>query len=139
MAELVRAGATYYSDEYAVLDEKGRVFPYPRPIHLRREGSAVRDRVAMAALGGKTGRLPLPVGLVLMTHYREGARWRPRPLTPGQLVLALFANTVAAKHAAERALPVLRAVAVGALGLRGVRGDAAALAQQILERIEQKK
>ena len=28
VAELVRAGAIYYSDEYAVLDEQGRVHPY---------------------------------------------------------------------------------------------------------------
>jgi serine kinase of HPr protein (carbohydrate metabolism regulator) len=28
----VRAGGTYYSDEYAVFDEQGRVHPYPRPI-----------------------------------------------------------------------------------------------------------
>src|SRR5687768_13430354 len=28
VAELVRAGAIYYSDEYAVLDKDGRVYPY---------------------------------------------------------------------------------------------------------------
>ena len=32
---LIRAGATYYSDEYAVLDERGRVHPYPRPLGMR--------------------------------------------------------------------------------------------------------
>jgi hypothetical protein len=31
VAELVRAGATYYSDEFAVLDSRGRVHPFPRP------------------------------------------------------------------------------------------------------------
>src|SRR6266851_8913285 len=30
--QLVRAGATYYSDEYAVLDARGRVHPYARPL-----------------------------------------------------------------------------------------------------------
>src|SRR5947207_12547351 len=29
-AEFVRAGATYYSDEYAVLDDHGRVHPYAK-------------------------------------------------------------------------------------------------------------
>jgi len=28
---LVRAGAEYYSDEFAVLDARGRVHPYPLP------------------------------------------------------------------------------------------------------------
>src|SRR5438105_4028110 len=35
VAELLRAGATFYSDEYAVLDARGRVHPYPEPLSLR--------------------------------------------------------------------------------------------------------
>ncbi len=42
---LVRAGATYYSDEFAVLDSKGRVHPYTRPLSLR-ENDAKARRVA---------------------------------------------------------------------------------------------
>jgi len=33
--ELVRAGAVYYSDEYAVLDARGRVHPFAQPVALR--------------------------------------------------------------------------------------------------------
>src|SRR6476469_10330058 len=35
---LLAAGATYYSDEFAVLDAKGRVHPFPRRLSLRRPG-----------------------------------------------------------------------------------------------------
>src|SRR4030095_9548952 len=35
--ELVRAGAQYYSDEYAVLDSAGGVHPYLRPLAIRNE------------------------------------------------------------------------------------------------------
>ena len=35
VAELVRAGATYYSDEYAVLDSRGRVHPFSKPLELQ--------------------------------------------------------------------------------------------------------
>src|SRR5262249_48159665 len=35
VATLVRAGATYYSDEYAVFDRQGKVYPYARPLSLR--------------------------------------------------------------------------------------------------------
>ena len=35
VAELVRRGAVYYSDEFAVLDETGRVHPYRRTPVLR--------------------------------------------------------------------------------------------------------
>ncbi|HEX6631974.1 MAG TPA: hypothetical protein VF048_12825, partial [Gemmatimonadaceae bacterium] len=40
-AALVRAGAHYYSDEFTVLDDRGLVLPFPRPLHLRAaDGSA---------------------------------------------------------------------------------------------------
>jgi hypothetical protein len=35
VAELLRRGATYFSDEYALIDSEGRVHPYPRPLLLR--------------------------------------------------------------------------------------------------------
>ena len=44
VAELIRAGATYYSDEYAVLDERGRVHPYARPLAVRVDGRRQRRR-----------------------------------------------------------------------------------------------
>ena len=48
--QLVRAGATYYSDEYAVLDARGRVHPYPRPLGMR---SLVRNK---EGFGGRNRR-----------------------------------------------------------------------------------
>ena len=39
MAELLRAGAVYYSDEYAVVDPWGRVHPFAKPLSIR-DGSA---------------------------------------------------------------------------------------------------
>ena len=40
VAELVRAGATYYSDEFALLDSQGRVHRiYTRDIRMRRPGA----------------------------------------------------------------------------------------------------
>src|SRR5436309_11058754 len=35
VAALVQTGATYFSDEYAVVDPEGRVHPYPRPLSIR--------------------------------------------------------------------------------------------------------
>jgi hypothetical protein len=46
LGALLRAGAAYYSDRYAVLDGKGRVHPYPTPLpeHLRLAPEAGGDR-----------------------------------------------------------------------------------------------
>jgi len=132
VAALVRAGATYYSDEYAVLDARGRVHPYPTPLSMREAGADRPRKVPAAALGGTAGLRPLPVGLVLVTQYRAGSRWRPRPLSAGQAALALLANTVAARRRPAAALATLRRIASGASGIRGPRGEADAVAPAIL-------
>src|SRR4029453_17384113 len=73
----LEAGATYYSDEFAVLDRAGRVHPFARPLAIRDSSTGVTRRVPVAALGAGTGTTPLPIRLVLVTSYRAGARWRP--------------------------------------------------------------
>src|SRR5258705_3729934 len=74
---LVEARATYYSDELALLDEPGRVHPYPIPLAIRpgRDGGPPMKYRA-EELGGVAGVGPLPVGLVLITRHRSAA---PRP------------------------------------------------------------
>ena len=67
--ELVRAGATYYSDDYAVFDARGRVHPFPRQLSIRRNGAHVQERHPVESLGGVAGEMPLPVGLVAVTEY----------------------------------------------------------------------
>lgn len=135
VAELVRAGATYYSDEYAVLDSRGRVHPFAKPLELREEGQFRQTKFTAAELGGQAGTKPLPVGLVLMTQFKNGARWRPRKLTAGKGVLELLFNTVSARRSPARALATLQRVAAQADVLKGVRGDARGVASAVLERV----
>ncbi len=138
VAELVRAGATYYSDEYAVLDSRGRVHPFFKPLELREEGKFKQSKVTVAELGGHAGTKPLPVGLVLMTRYKSGARWRPRKLTPGKGVLEMLFNTVSARRNPERAMATLQRVTAQADVLKGVRGDATQVVTALLQRAEGK-
>ena len=135
VAELVRAGATYYSDEYAVLDSRGRVHPFSKPLELREEGEFRQTKITAAELGGQSGTKPLPVGLVLMTQYKSGARWRPRKLSAGSGVLEMLFNTVSARRSPERALSTLQRVAAHAEVLKGVRGDARDVVDSLLRRL----
>jgi hypothetical protein len=136
VAELVRAGADYYSDEYAVLDTEGRVHPYARPLSVR-EGDGLRQtRRRVEEFGGRAGEGPLPVGLVVVARYERGAGWRPRRLTPGECVLELLSNTVPARRSPARVLRALTRAADGANSLAGPRGEAAAVAQAILRSLE---
>jgi len=133
---LVRAGATYYSDEYAVFDAQGRVHPYPRRLAIREDYSSRFRRCLPEALGGRVGVGPLPVGLIAVSNYRSGARWRPRRLSPGQAVLALLANTVPARRRPADALAALHRAVSQAVAMRGARGEALETAAAILRTLE---
>jgi hypothetical protein len=130
---LVKAGATYYSDEFAVLDELGRVHPYAIPLAIRprRDGDPpVKYRVE--ELGGVPGVGPLPVGLVLFTRYVLGARFNPRPLSAGRAVLELLSHTLPARRRPERVLDTLTRTVARASVVRSPRGEAEETARRIL-------
>jgi hypothetical protein len=133
IAALVRAGARYYSDEYAVLDNRGRVHPYPRELALRDPATWRQQPHSISALGGRSGLRPLTVGAVIVTRYHKGRLWHPRKLTPGEGVLALLAHTVSAQRNPARAMATLRQAVAGAMLLESVRGDAAATARILLD------
>lgn len=132
---LVEAGATYYSDEYAVLDDRGRIHPYPRPLSIRTgNGSTPRDR--RADLVGRVAGDERPrMAVVVITRYRAGVQWQPKRLTTGQGVLALLANTVPAQDRPEESLRTLHRAAVGGTILKGDRGEAALVAGALLDEL----
>lgn len=129
---LLRAGATYYSDEFAVLDSRGRVHPYPWVLHVREEGASSPKEYSVEALGGEMGAKPLPVGLVLLCEYRSGAKWRPRPLSQGQAALAMLSSVLSTNHRPETVLPMLGRMVSGAKVLTGVRGEADEVVESVL-------
>jgi hypothetical protein len=136
VAELVQMGATYYSDEFAVFDADGRVHPYARPLMVRESANERQKRYRVEMLGGRAGTRPLSVGLVSLTEFKPGAKWHPRLLTPGQSLLALMDNTVLARLRPEAALKSLKPVALGAIVLKGKRGEAREMAERLLNEME---
>jgi hypothetical protein len=136
VAELVRAGATYLSDEFAVLDSQGRVHPFRKPLSMRPERTAPQVSTAVEALGGRAAKRPLPVGLVALTNYKDGGRWRPRTLTPGRGMLEMLAHTTTAWYAPQRAMATLREVVAHAPVVKSSRGEAAEVAPLVLRHLE---
>jgi len=135
VSKLVQAGAKYYSDEYAVIDEHGRVHPFPRPLGIRQPNEFETSRIDVASLGGVSGSRPLPVRLVVATKYRAGAKWRPRQLTRGRGVLELLANTVSARSQTRLALASLPRAVQRAEVLKGARGEADEIVETILNKV----
>jgi hypothetical protein len=137
VAALIRAGATYYADRYAVLDTHGRVHPFPTAPRPAGGNGDVPPAFSIESLGGRVGREPLPVGAIVVFSHAARARWRPRALTQGQAALALLERAVSA---AERPAFTLRvvdaAVASAHAVMRGTLDDASDVATALLAATE---
>lgn len=131
---LIREGAEYYSDEYAVLDPNGVVSPFPRSLWVR--PNLQLRRIGMSEeLDALSVRPPLPVRYIIVTEYQSDAVWEPRRLTPGEAVLALLSNAPAARHQPGYLLRTFGTTARGAVAWSGRRGDATDFARRVLNLI----
>lgn len=126
---LVRAGATYYSDEFAVIDRRGLVHPFRIPLSLRNDSGGAR-RVRPI----DSGDVPaLPIRLVVSTAYEPGAEWQPRRGTAGEGLIALLSNTVRARIAPREAMQTLARAVEHAAMIASPRGNADEVAASLLE------
>ena len=132
VAELVRAGATYYSDEFALLDSEGRVHPFTRDIRMRQPGAADQVPLPLKQLDGRAGTAPLRVSMVVFAEYVEHARWSPEAMTRGRAVLELLLHSTPVQRTPERTLAALSAMVSHATAWKSQRGDAAGAARSLL-------
>jgi hypothetical protein len=130
---LIRAGATYYSDEYAVFDHNGLVYSYPRPLRLRTERYGELEIRSAQSLGGRVGTVALRVGLIVATHYDSRADWEPTMMSPGEAVLCLFGNTIDALRRPQHAINTFARVAVTCIGIGGPRPSSHQVAPLLLD------
>lgn len=132
VAALVSAGATYYSDEYAVLDERGRLHPYPRDLQMREAGGVEQVAVAVTELGGRAGTAPLAVSHVVFTEYAESGRWDPQPVSAGMAVLETLQHSIPVQRTPARVMATLAKMMESAIAVRSERGEARETAKALL-------
>lgn len=132
--ELIRAGAAYCSDEFAALDAAGCVHSFARPLSLRLPNG--RRFCEAGEFGAETATGPIPAGLVVVTRYEAGESFDASPISPGEALLELLANTVSARANPLRAVQILKAAVSRAPAIRSRRGEAAAAAPAILSLAE---
>ncbi len=143
VAELIKKGALYYSDEYAVLDEDGFVHPFPKMLSLRgSEGKFRQVDYTIESMGGKAGYEPIPVGLILLTRFDENEKssenWEPEILSGGQGILEIIPHTIPIRYNPKFALNVLNKVANRAIIAKSKRGEARMFADLLLNFFENK-
>jgi hypothetical protein len=135
VATLVKAGAKYLSDEFAVLTKDGLVCPYVKPLSIRGpDGLTVLTPVE--EIGGEAVSAPIPAKAVVHTNYVPGATWQPEHLTPGQTLMALLDNTVAVRKVPEFTMDFLGRVVRGTVGYTGPRGEASQFVRRLLEELD---
>jgi hypothetical protein len=136
VAALVRAGAEYYSDEFAVLDGEGRVHPYARPLSMRLDASFAQTDVAVATLGGVAGDGAAEVAVIAATAYITGREWDPTRGSPAEGALALLSHAIPVRERPAQALAAARRAAEGATVLEGPRGEAEHTAEALLATLD---
>ena len=130
--EMLRLGATYYSDEFAVVDNFGNVHPFSRPLGIREDSTFAQTKHTAEALGATSGIKPLPLSAVVICKYKAGARWKPAPLSHGEGALELMASGIAVRTQPEHTLRRIQKLVKGAVFFKGTRGEARQSAASIL-------
>ncbi len=125
---LVRAGAEFYSDEYAIFNLSGRVVQYREPLILRTQDG--RTESETAAEGPDR---PLPVGIVALTGYKPGATWAPREVSTAEGIVALLQHAGGVRSRPDTAVRVFRKALTGVRLLAGERGEADETARLLLD------
>jgi hypothetical protein len=113
---LVEAGADYLSDDVAVIDASGQVWPWPRAPRRRASGGIEHPPVPPAPIGQAS------VAAVVFTRF--DSVWDVRPIGPAQTASLLLRNTPCARSRSSFALQRCAELARLAPGFQGGRGEA---------------
>lgn len=128
---LCQLGASYMSDEYAIIDIHGDIHPFPRPMSQRHpEGNR---RIEAAELGWTGQTEPIRARAVFSIRYDKEKGFELEEITSGNAVLELLSNTVSARSAPNLAMTCLGRAITDARCWKGTRGEASGAASRILE------
>ena len=135
-AALVEAGATYYSDEYAIHDKDALLHPFPRPIALRQRDAPEFQEIELGKFGFPVGTNPLRVGCVLFTRFEPTSIWEPTFPTPGAAILELVSHTAPIRYKTNFSLKVLKTLVSNAILIKSDRYDVGHFVGRLLDFID---
>jgi len=137
VTELIKRGADYMSDEYAVVDAEGSVYAYPRPISMRSTSMpATSWEVPVNELNTRVPEGAIEPGLILFTRYQSNGVWAPEMLTTGKGVLQLIPHTVSIRVQPDFTLSVLSKLSTRGIVVESLRGEAENSSQMIIDFVD---
>jgi hypothetical protein len=131
VAELLRRGATYYSDEYAAIDGEGKVHPYPGPLLLR-DGRPDPIAALPKEFGSHAGTGPARVNWIIGVRYEPDKAWNVTAVPQSEGVMMLLQNTPHVWARTPDLLDKLQRAVEKANCFAGTRGETADAAEEIL-------
>lgn len=134
VAALVRQGATYFSDEYAVITADGLVLPYLRQIALRNSLFFPEGRTDLSAHAPTDEELlrGVPASLIFVSRYESKATWSCEQLDRTSALIELCKNTVGFRNRPDMSFAYLNSMLEHATGYRCTRGEASDAVREIL-------
>ncbi len=135
VAELVKRNCEYLSDEYAVIDEKGLVHPFPKKLSIRGIIDDYRQvDFDVEQLGGKAAQAPMSIGFLLLTTYQKHIK-KPKIKrhSVGEGVMASIANSISVRHNPRFVFKIISEIANRAIVLEAERGEGGEFANFFLD------
>lgn len=136
--EFVNAGATYFSDDFALLNKDGLLLPFARDISMRTDDGSFRPfEISLNESMIDVGKSPIPVDAVVFTEYKERAKFAPVQLTYGECVLDMIRFSLSFQRSPNRTLETMNRMAAATRHrLRGTRGDAKKTVKYLSELVD---
>lgn len=129
---LVAEGGDYYSDDLAALDIDGKVYPYPKPLSMRR-GAWDSEKTPAEELGWRADLPPLPVGAVVALRFdAPESDLSLERLSVGEAVFMMLENCISIRQFAERDMSCLAKLSATAACFQGKRGEAGGAARELI-------
>jgi len=135
VAEFVKRGCLYLSDEYAIIDKRGLIHPFPKKLSVRGiiDDFTQKD-FDVEQLGGKKGLEPLPAGFLLATEYRRDAFVAQlSEASVGAGMLACLANSISIRQQPQLVLEVIGLALAECRIFQNERGSAGAFVNLFME------
>jgi hypothetical protein len=140
--EFIKTGAEYFSDDCAVIDKNGFLYPYSKTLSVRKterqfaaDSWGRGEQVEAQAVGAVIGQTPVKIGLVIFTEFKENQTWQNDEITRGEAVLELAQNLFYSASMTlypSETLEALTKIAADAVVVRGIRGEAEDAVEKIL-------
>jgi hypothetical protein len=134
VAALLRQGAEYLSDEFAVLGPGGDVHPYARHLALRLPGHPF-SRMHPAELGATARSTHVPPGAVFFTEFHSSGPTALEVVSPAQAALRLLPHCLGVRARTRQTLASLRALTRRVPSFANTRGDADTMAADVIARV----